>query len=293
MRIVLLVNETSGRGRAAALADACEPALRAVGAEVVRLPVTVADGALAQQARGAAAVVAVGGDGTVRSTAQRILPLGVPMAVAPAGTENLVARAFGFRVPPAALAAAIASGATRRIDVAMLRRRGMPDHLFLAMLSAGFDAEVVARVQAARTGAITHATYLGPIVGTLRTWRAPMVRLCASQAPKKPLAEGTGMLVVANAPRYAMGLDPAPGANAQDGLLDAVFIPARGGVDVARWLLRRTLGRPPTPAVQARAFRVQVDPPAALQADGDPVPGGVSGEFEVLALPEALALVAV
>src|ERR1700730_17086798 len=66
-------------------------------------------------------VVAVGGDGTVRGCAEGLARTGVPLAIVPHGTANLLARTL--RVPGhprGALAAALDSGgADRTIDLAV------------------------------------------------------------------------------------------------------------------------------------------------------------------------------
>lgn len=71
------------------------------------------------------AVIAVGGDGTVRAVAGRLAGRRVPLAIVPTGTENLAARAFGFRVGADRLAAAVRDGSTRRVDLGVIRRPGM------------------------------------------------------------------------------------------------------------------------------------------------------------------------
>ncbi|MBO0825220.1 MAG: acylglycerol kinase family protein, partial [Actinobacteria bacterium] len=84
----------------ARLRRACERAASAAGWQApMMLPTTGADSGVGQARAaveaGAALVVAVGGDGTVRACAQVLAGGPVPLAIIPAGTANLTARALG------------------------------------------------------------------------------------------------------------------------------------------------------------------------------------------------------
>src|SRR3984957_10722208 len=86
-------------------------------------------------------VVAVGGDGTVRGCAEGLARTGVPLAVVPHGTANLLARTLRVpRQPRAALALALGADCVDRvIDIAVADE--VP---FTAMAGMGLDAAVVA-----------------------------------------------------------------------------------------------------------------------------------------------------
>src|SRR5262245_50583792 len=90
-------------------------------------------------------LVAVGGDGTVADLINE--RPGVPLAVLPAGTENLFAHHFHFPRRPAALAEAIRRGRVARFDLGETGERR-----FSLMAGFGFDADVVTRHHRARTG---------------------------------------------------------------------------------------------------------------------------------------------
>ena len=291
MRVAVVANPSSGRGKSLVAADRTCAALAARGMVPVRIPLDAAPADFEASCLGARAVVVVGGDGTVRSMAARLAGRSVPLAIVPTGTENLAAREFGFRCSAKALARGIAEGRIRSVDLGIVQRPGLADHAFLIMASVGFDADVVSLLARTRRGPIGHRSYLRPVLSLLRGWVPPLFRL---QAAEGAVREGAGQLVIANARRYALGLNPARMADPADGLLDAVVLPARGSFDILCWALRLLLTRRPVrrcPAERASAWQVRLERPVDVQADGDPLPGGPAAEFRVDLRPGALRLV--
>ena len=295
------MNAASGRGRARAAADLVGVALVARGCVVEPISIGSLDGQPDRLRDGFAAVVAVGGDGTVRSVAARLAGSGVPLGIVATGTENLAARALGFRRPIAelgpALAESIMARRVRQVDLGWVQPEGAPRTGFVVMASAGFDADVVAVLAARRRGAISHGSYLVPIARTAWGWQAPEIRCAEDPAG---LLAGRGSLVAANASAYALGLDPARGANPTDGQLDLVRVPGGGaaGVAASAWRLWWSRGA----GADARTLRslrlahatVRFDRPVQWQVDGDAVgvPPSASavlgvdpGALGVLALP--------
>jgi diacylglycerol kinase family enzyme len=236
---VLLVNRKAGAGRGSRILVEAERLLQSAG-----LSVTRASGPeqLAQlvtqfnQVGHLRAVVAVGGDGTV-GLALNHTPPGVPLAVLPAGTENLLAKYLGQRARPAELVHLLTQGVMIQLDAGEANGR-----LFTLMISVGFDAEVVRRVHDRRRGNITHLAYLKPTYEAVRSYQYPPIR-AAWQGPEGQAGEATGRWVFGmNLPRYAQGLPIAPQAIGTDGLLDlCVFQKGRiaGGLWYLWHLMRR------------------------------------------------------
>ena len=291
MRVLMVSNASSGRGRAAAARARCVTELVDAGMHVGELPLDATEAEWRAAIDSAGAVVAVGGDGTVRSVASRLRGTRVPLAIVPSGTENLAAREFGFHRPRTRIADALRRGRVRDCDLGRVCRAGAPDHAFLVMASAGLDADVVAEVAAHRTGPIWHGSYLGPMVRACRAWQP--AKLEAAGAGDARIL-GRGQLVVANARQYAMRLDPARTADPSDGALDAVLLTARGWPDMVRWAIRLAVS---TGAVEglrcgrSPRWRVRFERPVLLQADGDPLPGGPTAEVELRVDAGALAVV--
>ena len=126
------------------------------------------------------ALVGVGGDGTAAELTNRTKP-GVPIAILPSGTANLIAKYLKIPFKPEKLAETIAEGATISFDAGRANGR-----LFLVMVSAGIDADVVRQVHAAREesyrrqtkkGAhISYLSYIKPIFGSISSYRYPRIK---------------------------------------------------------------------------------------------------------------------
>lgn len=225
------------------------------------------------------ALVAAGGDGTAADLFNRFP--GVPLAILPMGTENLLARYLGIGASGDEVARLIDAGSLRQLDLGLLGNRR-----FALMASAGFDAEVVRRVHDSRNGNISHATYLQPILDSLRTYEYPRLRVWVDDArePREAcLAE------VVNIPAYALGLPLARTARGDDGQFDLRLFEQGSAFQMVWYLCNVALGThewlPDVASVSARRVRIESDRPVPLQADGDPA-GSTPVELSVL--PKAL-----
>lgn len=240
------------------------------------------------------ALVGAGGDGTAAELVNRTHP-GVPLAILPAGTANLLARHWALPHQTERLAEIIKLGQVVRLDAGRAAGR-----IFLLMIGCGFDAEVVRHVHAYRQssrrgGHINYLSYLKPILQAIRSYSYPEIRIYWDEACE--ITEGASPLVarwvfVCNLPRYGWGLPLAPKAVATDGLLDLCAF-ARGSlwrglgyVASAQFGWHESLAD--CVVRRARRFRLTADEPVAYQMDGDP--GGFL-PLEVEVLPGRLTLI--
>jgi diacylglycerol kinase family enzyme len=240
------------------------------------------------------ALIGVGGDGTAAELVNRTNP-GVPLALYPAGTSNLLARQLGLPADPESVCRMVAAGHLVQLDSGRASGR-----LFLLMVGCGFDAEVVRKVHAARAarggGHLSYWSYLKPILQSIRSYQYPELRVYCDQQDG-----GSGELrsapisarwaFVFNLPRYGWGLRLAPRAMASDGVLDLCTF---GGGSVCRGLwytAAAQLGRHERLADcqtrQVQRVRITAEEPVAYQLDGDP--GGLL-PVEIEAVPGRVSL---
>jgi diacylglycerol kinase family enzyme len=259
------------------LRRACERAAMASGwrAPLV-LSTTPADAGAGMTRRalevGAALVIAVGGDGTVRACAEVLAETGVPLAIVPAGSANLTANALGL---PASADAALRvgfCGRDQRIDLAVA------DGLtFAAMAGIGLDAAVV--------GATRRA------VKRLAGWPA-YAAAAAGQLLRRPAAftiqlDGGDLMIrqarsvtVGNSGALPGGFLIMPAARLDDGLLDVVILAPAGLIGWAnlacRVLLRSRRDDCQLQRYRARTVEIRTGSDLPRQVDGDIIAPGRS-----------------
>lgn len=265
MKLVLLVNPRSGRGRSAHRVSALLDAL--IGAEH-GVSVLAPGGPLQARLEGADALIVAGGDGSVHYAAPVAARAGVPIVHYPLGTENLFAREFGHRARPEDCVATLATGRVRRVDLATVNQRP-----FVLMLSCGFDASVVHRVAEARGRGVSRLDYMRRIAGLFPSHTPP--RLSVEADGRAMAQEEPGLVIVANSRHYAARLNPALEADVTDGRLDVVFIPARGVMGLAKvgaaLALGMALQSDQVRAARAESVLVQAHDAADVQVDGEAV----------------------
>ena len=224
--VAVLVGPTAGRGRHHHLLDRVFDALRSSGREVRRLSASTMDDAVraGQEAvtGGAAALVAVGGDGTVHLGLQAAAGTGVPFGIVPAGTGNDFATELNVPANPVEAAKrlgdALAAERTRPVDLARMSGPDGYERWFGAVLGAGFDAIVNERANAMRWPK-------GPRRYDIAIF-AELIRLRPRHY--RVVLDGDAMEVdavlvaVGNTASYGGGMRMCPAATADDGVLDVV-----------------------------------------------------------------------
>jgi diacylglycerol kinase (ATP) len=228
-------------------------------------------------------VVACGGDGTVRLLADR-LGASIPLTVFPMGTENLLAKHLEISTDIQKFCQMMV--ANRRIRFDAGRANGQ---LFLVMVSAGFDADVVRRLHSERRGPIRHTSYFGPLWYAIFGYRFPQMTLLVDDVEIEPAR----WAFIFNLPRYAMNLPLAPTARGDDGWLDLKAFPKgnfwHGLTIFFSVLLRRDERWAHSRHVLGKVFELTSRESVPYQIDGD-----VGGELplRVEILPAYLELIA-
>jgi diacylglycerol kinase family enzyme len=167
-------------------------------------------------------VVAAGGDGTVRGCAEGLAETGVPLAIVPHGTANLLARSLGIPGhPKSALDIALdpdGTRADRTIDLAVAD--GTP---FTAMAGLGLDAAVVAGTRLKHQfGWFAYA-----LSGALHL-ALPPARFRITLDDGEPVERYARSVVVGNSGMLPGGFTLLPDARLDDGLLDVGVLAPHG-----------------------------------------------------------------
>jgi diacylglycerol kinase family enzyme/membrane-associated phospholipid phosphatase len=262
----------------------------------VFLETTADDPGAGQAARavreGATLVVVCGGDGTVRTVSGALAGHGVPLAIVPCGTGNLLARNLGLPLSPTAALDAALDGSPRPLDLGHIEGDGLTGTLFAAMAGAGLDAAMMEHTDPRVKAHLGWPAYVLAGFGTLRT---PRMRLTIRLDDGTAFRRTARMVLVANVGTLQGGMTLLPAARPDDGQLDLLVLDPRGPggwLRAVRTLSRRRAEPPRPPAVRTltpgegspsrvpvefftfRRADLTFDTPQSRELDGDPVGPG-------------------
>lgn len=271
-RFFLNFNPRSGTARAA-FVDRLVDGLAAAGATVERASAPSPEAARAEAEAAARsgqfdAIIAAGGDGTVRQAAAAAAGTTCPVGAVMLGTGNVLAHELTLPRAPDDLVALLTSGPTTEIELGMVN--GDP---FLLMVGVGFDGRVVGQLDHAVKQRFAKAAY---VPATLRALR---------HGPDDLHVEIDGhrhgdvaWIIVTNAGRYGGAFRLSGATDIRRPGLVAYLMSARSKLDLVRHaaMLARgqldtlaTLGHCGVRAIACSDVRVTSARPVPVQVDGD------------------------
>jgi diacylglycerol kinase (ATP) len=269
MRVRIIANPKSGRGRGLSAAATAAAVLQDAGWQVEVIPTTTQDDAtrLAREVADCDLVVACGGDGTLSEVINGLRDTGVPVGFIPAGTGNDFALTVGLSRDPAEAARQLLAGQPRPVDLMAV---GDGDRVAINVIGVGFDAAVAARMNRSTRLAGRTFAYLGAIVMELA--RLPRARVTLRIDGQEWRGEAL-LIALANAQSYGAGMRIAPQACIDDGLMDVVLVQPMGRLEFLRNLRRVFRGThvelPQVICWQAREVTVAGEAPLPVMVDGD------------------------
>lgn len=237
-------------------------------------------------------IIVAGGDGTTRIVAEVVLGSGLPIALLPFGTANLLAR--NLELPLGDLAASVAAafgGATRPVDVGVVDVEdddgAWSTRMFLVMAGIGLDAEMARTTSTLAKRIIGWLAYVPPIARSLLANRPLDLRYRIDGGRFRTARAHT--VIIGNCGTLTGGMLLLPEAAVDDGLLDVVMLrPARrlGWARIGarltaqgiahrsrfgRGVLRLAPGLHALVYARGRQFEVRFETPYGVQLDGDSV----------------------
>ena len=265
---------------------------------------------------GADVVIAVGGDGTVRTVANAVSGTGHALGIIPIGTGNLFARNMGVPVDDidAALTVATSHG-SRLVDMGRLTLLDHPEddhgHTFLIIAGIGFDAAMIDDTNPELKANISWLAYF---VGGVKNLFAPKFRgtltVTSADGSTHTIKNLDFRTVMAGNCGQIPMFSLMPAASYDDGLLDFEIIDTTGGIlgwanlfgDVVHQTI---IGKPEQnplstnstiEQVQGVSAEITLEKPAKAQVDGDMLPETKHIRFSVdhraliVRVPDASAL---
>jgi diacylglycerol kinase family enzyme len=234
-------------------------------------------------------VIAAGGDGTIRIVADRLAGSGIPMAVVPVGTGNLLARNLDIPLTePEALAVAFGQH-TREVDLVKLTVDGVPSEHFAVIAGLGVDAMIMDETNPDLKDAIGPGAYF--VAAAKALGRTP-IHMWITLDDHRPQHRYAMICAIGNVGELAGNLTLIPHASPDDGKLDVYVASPRRLVHWLRVVLRLLTLRPRrddrVDQWQGRQVEVRLRHPDPYQLDGDVIGDCRSLRAEVA--PKALTV---
>ncbi len=283
----LVVNPLAAGGRVGRVWPSVEPGLKEL---VSDLEVVFTEGpgtatTLVREAirSGGRDVGIVGGDGSVNEAlngmmeGDALVEARARLTILPVGSGTDYARTLGL---PRGLEHAheiLASPRFRRVDVGRCESTNSQGDLqtryFANILEAGSGGEVVDRVNRSSKPFGGRFAFFTAIIATLFTYRNRSIRV---EVDDKPFAEGRmNGVIVANGRYFGSGLQPAPEARLDDGLLDIVVFgdvsPAEALASMGKLRTGEHLAHPKVSHTQGRRLVATSEEKVLAEMDGERV----------------------
>lgn len=168
-------------------------------------------------------ILACGGDGTVRATAEGAIDSGVPIGIIPAGTGNLLARNLGVPLTIEEALDVALTGRPQSLDAGDIE-----GEIFTVMAGAGIDAVIMNETSSESKDRLGSLAYV--IEGMKHIFDDP-IEATISDA-ESTLSRGSwGTILIGNLGRLQGGIDLFPDATPGDGILRLIGLAASRPLD--------------------------------------------------------------
>jgi len=266
---ILIVNALSRRGKKQF--DAARLGLEAAGidlieATAVHRPGELASVVAAAMARKPPMLILGGGDGTLSSAVDQLVGTETVFAILPLGTANSFARSLGLPLELDRAIGVIASGAVRRIDLAMI-----DDDYYCNCAAIGLPTRIGSDIPPVLKKALGRLGYL-----LWASWQSIKFK------PFKLIVTGGGMrdevdaleVRIANG-SYHGGVELIDEADPRNGEIVVQAVIGRSSVQLGwNWLsswLRLRARKQTTIEFRGRELRIETVPPLDISIDGEVV----------------------
>jgi YegS/Rv2252/BmrU family lipid kinase len=227
-------------------------------------------------------VLVAGGDGTVRVVCAQLARTGIPVAVLPAGTGNLLARNLGIPLDLDEALYRLLDGHDRWIDLVAVQGDQLDTELFAVMAGLGFDAAIIGDAQPDLKRRLGWPAYL---VSAVKNINHPVVKVRITVDEEEPVQRRAKTVVVGNVGNLQANIPLLPDAKPDDGMLDVVVIAPRRVTQWPRLFVRVVTRRRRTDVYleRFRGERVEIvaSEDVRRQLDGDAIGSGRSIVAEV------------
>jgi YegS/Rv2252/BmrU family lipid kinase len=266
--LVFIINPRSGVDRQKAVEKTIEECLdhREYTYEIQHTQYAKHGTLLSREAanKGAYAVVAVGGDGSVNDIVKGLIGTDTTLGIIPKGSGNGLARTLDIPLREREAIALINKGKTISIDIGYAN-----EHPFISNAGVAFDALISEKFsKSLRRGLTVYSWLVTKHMWMYKEWDWQIA------IDGKQIKEKAFIINVANGRQFGYNFKIAPGASWTDGLLDVVIIKKfpkiLGGIMALRLLKGTIIQSPYVKHYHAKEVAIAHTNLKVMQIDGDP-----------------------
>jgi diacylglycerol kinase family enzyme/membrane-associated phospholipid phosphatase len=216
-------------------------------------------------------VLAAGGDGTIRVVAAELAGTGIPFAIVPAGTGNLLAKNLGIPLDERQALEVAFAGIGRPIDVIDVTTDDEHADHFVVFAGIGIDAIILQDTNPELKRAVGSAAYF--LTAARHANRSP-VHATFTIDDREPFRRRAHVILLGNVGTLQANISLIPDAKPDDGLLDLLIASPRRASDwfglIVRVLLRRRHTDERLDRMTGQRIRIDVAEGDHFELDGDP-----------------------
>lgn len=281
--VLVIMNPVAGGGGHEALREVVEATLGEMGAAYdVRETAEKGDAFRWSRDSEADLVIAAGGDGTVREAMSGLIvnERAIPLAMIPAGTANLLARAFGISPDPEVALETAMTGVAVALDVGYLPTQ---DRYFALVAGAGWDAQLIGDTTRSLKDRLGRFAYLMSGAKNLFGLKRSRVDVEIDGVRRSFNAHTVMIFNVGTFPD--LGIDFGRGVSPHDGTFDLVVVSTStfGGLArlAYRVFTRHVEDDPGITTFSGSHIRIHGTPSLEVELDGEPT-GHTPLDIEVI-----------
>lgn len=211
-------------------------------------------------------IVAVGGDGTVRETAQVVMgQKDLVMGILPFGTGNDLARALKIPFDPRGALNVLSGGCVRPMDMGIANGCA-----FANVAGFGFDTEVIVRTEKFKRRFGGMLPYILGVMQAILSLKPIHMHLTADG---REINVEALLVAVANGTHYGGGMNVSPSSDPFDGKLDVCLIKKVGLIKflslLPAFIKGRHINKKPVDYFTARKLRIESSVSHSINLDGE------------------------
>ena len=288
MKILIIVNPMSGRGKAAKNISKLESLLGKKEIDY-KMVLTSSPGdakTIASERRKDFDIVSVfGGDGTMNEVLNGLVGGNTPMSIIPIGTGNDFARSANLPMKMEPALDNILNGKPISYDIGLFNN----ERYFINVIGIGFDA--FANIQSRKIKRLRGTmVYVVAVFKTLRQWKSVKMKI---QMDDKEIEDLSYLTCIANGWSVGGGLSLAPDANLNDGFFDICHVSDISSGKIVRHFSRLMNGKindfSEVSLHRSKKIKITSNDYLPMHLDGEIIEGE-NKEFDIEIIPNGFTL---